>query len=305
MKSFLRKSNIRDILPVSVWNFMKLIKFMLVNTACRMKVLLHLPLKKKRSKIQFEIQIVEHCNLNCKSCSNFSPLAEPEFVSIEEFTRDMKRMGEIFGHKCEYIYLLGGEPLLHPEIITLMKIARDNFSEGNIYVFTNGILLPRMSDDFWQACHDSNISILISAYPIELDEEKIKAMKQKYGVSVQWAWNEGKKERSRFIVRPINLAGTSNIKLNFTICGGANRCITLSKGRLYTCSFAPHVWHFNKFFHQNVNITEADSVNIYDDITADEILKRMAEPIPACRYCNLNVKTIEWGISQKNFNEWA
>ena len=91
------------------------------------------------------------------------------------------------------------------------------------------------------------------------------------------------------------------------MCGQANNCITLSNGRLFTCSFAPAVRHFNKYFKQNIQITEADYVNIYDDVTADEILQKITEPIPACRYCDKAgpVKIIQWKRSKREISEWV
>lgn len=301
MKKFLRK-----IIPSPIWNLLKATKRLCRVLISETKILFHLPLKKKRDMLGFRFHVSEHCNLNCKGCNNFSPLAEPEFVDVVELKRDLARLSEIFGHKCEYIYLSGGEPLLHPEIKAIMKIARENFPDSDISVFTNGILLSQQDDSFWKACHDSRVNIIASAYPININVEAVRETAVKFGVSFKWAWGEDESQHDKFAVEPINLKGNSRIKHNFALCVRANNCITLRKGRLYTCTFAPHVRHFNRYFGQNVAITEADSVNIYDDnVTADMILQRMAEPIPACRYCNLDAKIIQWGITEKDISEWA
>ena len=274
----------------------------------RVKILLSLPLRKRLPKIHFEVHLAEHCNLNCYACNNFSPIAEPEFVDIEEFRRDFERMGSIFSHSCERIYLLGGEPLLHPEIITLMEIARKNFREGDISVFTNGLLLKKMDDSFWKACRDNNVGIILSAYPIKLDIEGIKALAEKFGVRFQYAWGDTSSMHDMFSITPLNLKGDSNAKLNFGICVRAQNCLTLSHGKLFTCSFVPHVHHFNKKFGENIEVTPEDYVNIYDDVKAEYILKRMSEPIPACRYCRLDnksVRLVKWGISKGEKSEWV
>ena len=300
MKDFLRK-----ILPISIWNVLKLIKAKLIKAKVRAKIFLHMPLKKKHEKLGFRFHVIEHCNLNCYGCNNFSPIAEPEFADVDELRRDFSRLAEIFGNRCSYVWLSGGEPLLHPEIKAIIKAARDNFPSCEIAVFSNGLLLSQQSDDFWKACHDSRVDIISSAYPMNINVDVVRAKAKEHGVNFDWAYNEEESQHDTFLIEPINLAGNSNIKFNFARCGRANNCITLRKGRLFTCTFAPHVRHFNKYFKQNINITEADSVNIYDDITADEILRRMAEPIPACRYCNLDGRSVKWGISQKNINEWT
>lgn len=300
MKKFLRR-----ILPSPLWNFLKFIKRQAVAIEIRVKTFLNLPLKKKHTMLGFRFHVAEHCNLNCYGCNNFSPIAEPEFADVNELRQDFARLAEIFGKRCSYVWLSGGEPLLHPEIKTIMKVARENFPYCEISIFSNGLLLSQQSDDFWKACHDNRVNIISSAYPLNINVDVVRARAKEHGVNFNWAWNEEDGKHDTFIIEPINLAGNSNIKLNFARCGRANNCITLRKGRLFTCTFAPHARHFNKYFNQNVVITEADSVNIYDDFTADEILKRLAEPIPACRYCNLNGRAAKWGISQKNLNEWA
>lgn len=268
-----------------------------------------MPLKTPLEKIQFEIHLTEHCNLNCAGCNNFSCIAEPEFVDVNEFERDFKRMGEIFNHDCHRIYLLGGEPLLHPEIIKLMKIARKNFSSGHIFIFTNGILLSSQSDEFWQACHDNNIRIVISAYPIKIDDEKIKSMSEKFGVRTEWAWGQNKNERDTFGMFRIDLDGKQNGRKNFLYCGSANGCITLSHGRLTTCVFAAHAHHFNKKFNKNIEITERDNIDIYDESNTKEIiLKKLTQPIPACRYCytaSTEQKTFKWHVTKGDISEWG
>ena len=273
----------------------------------RLKIFLRLPLKKKTNKLGFRFHAVEHCNLNCRGCDNFSPLADPEFVNIEELRRDMMRLSEIFGNNCEYIFISGGEALMHPEILSIMKITRDNFPCCDLYIFSNGILLSKQENEFWQSCHDNHIGIIVSAYPIEIDINTITEKAKSFGVEFRWAWGQNKNERDTFAMRPVNLKGDSNIKLNFAMCERANSCIMLSHGKLFTCSFAPNVHHFNKYFNHNVPITKADYVDIYDDLSADEILKKMSEPIPVCRYCVIDypLRPMRWGISKRDISEWV
>lgn len=263
----------------------------------------HIPPKAQCRKISFEVHLAEHCNLNCIGCSHFSPLAEPEFVNAEEFRRDMERMGEIFSHECEFIDLLGGEPLLNPEINTLMKIARYNFGSGMIRLISNGTLLTKQGADFWRTCSENNIMVRISRYPIKLDFKKIKEQADKFGADCEYY---GIRSKSQFYKMPIDLSGSGDITENFTFCY-CNTCTTLKHGRLYICSFIPHVNIFNRRFAQNVQVTGEDYIDIYKDITAEEILSRLTRPVPACRYCDtarmkINIK---WGVSKHEMSEWV
>lgn len=69
----------------------------------------------------FEFHLAEHCNLNCIGCTHFSPLAEPEFLEVEDFRNDIERLSYLTGGNARFINLLGGEPLLHPEINSFLR----------------------------------------------------------------------------------------------------------------------------------------------------------------------------------------
>ena len=49
----------------------------------------------EKEKIRFIVDIVDHCNLNCKCCGHFSPLAPKGFLDINTFERDLKRLHEL------------------------------------------------------------------------------------------------------------------------------------------------------------------------------------------------------------------
>lgn len=37
-----------------------------------------------------EIQIIDYCDLNCANCNHFAPIAEHNFLSIKEFSDQLK-----------------------------------------------------------------------------------------------------------------------------------------------------------------------------------------------------------------------
>ena len=91
-----------------------------------------------------ECHISYHCNLKCKGCSHFSNIAEPEFPNFEQFQNDMQRLGELF-RNIEKIRLLGGEPLLNPELPKYIECCRKIFPLCDMRVVTNGLLIPTVS----------------------------------------------------------------------------------------------------------------------------------------------------------------
>ena len=269
------------------------------------RLLLHRSPLKKRTRIKFEVHLAEHCNLNCAGCTHYAPLAEKKFPDMEAFKRDFIRMGELFSHKCDSITLMGGEPLLNPNVNECMRIARENFSDGTISLLTNGILLMNMSDDFWKACRDNNIILSVTHYPVKLDTQGIKQKAEKFGVWLTWHGSDDDEAKTIFGRHAIDLTGSQDMVKNFAYCGHGNSCRLLRDGKLYPCSFAGNICHFNSKFGDKIPITDADYVDIYK-ADADTILQKGVEPVPICRYCDISVhKTFPWHIAERNeISEW-
>lgn len=75
-----------------------------------------------KNKIRFIVDIVDHCNLNCKSCGHFSPLAPHSFLDIETLESDLKRLSELLRGNIHCFELMGGEVLLHPQLYDFINI---------------------------------------------------------------------------------------------------------------------------------------------------------------------------------------
>ena len=101
---------------------------------------------------RLETHVVDHCNLNCSSCNNFSSL-EPckSFASVEQYDKDLARLKTLFDNVC-ILGLQGGEPLLDPDrALHFAEVARKHFPHSDIRILTNGLLIPKCSDDFYMA----------------------------------------------------------------------------------------------------------------------------------------------------------
>jgi Radical SAM superfamily len=69
-----------------------------------------------------EYHIADHCNLRCDHCCSFSPILKKWFADPDEFERDLRAVSRVVAP--EFVKIVGGEPLLHPEIERLLIIAR-------------------------------------------------------------------------------------------------------------------------------------------------------------------------------------
>ena len=113
--------------------------------------------------VQLEIHLADHCNLNCVGCTHFSNISEAKFVDARMLENRFDRLNKLVG----YIYdvrILGGEPLLHPDIIDILKITRKKFPFSKIELYTNGLLLDKMPKDFFLVCKKNKIGIYVSKY---------------------------------------------------------------------------------------------------------------------------------------------
>jgi MoaA/NifB/PqqE/SkfB family radical SAM enzyme len=255
-----------------------------------------------RKLLRFEVNITDHCNLNCAMCEHFSPIAPAKNIDVTQYENDCKRLGELLNGEMEDVHLMGGEPLLHPELSRIVDITRKYFPKGVIEVVTNGILVLKQDETFWHNLKKNNAKIAITQYPIKLDFEEIKKRANKYEVPFEWYF-QGNKTMQK---RPFDLEGTQDIEDNFDICHMANTCIQLRDGKLFTCVNPTYISIFNEYFGKNMEVSDKDYIDIYKAKNKDEILNFLAKPIPFCRYCNIKemVCGLEWRISKKDISEW-
>ena len=256
-----------------------------------------------RKRLRFETDIVGHCNLNCKCCNHFSPLVERDFVSTEVFERDFARLSELAGRNNENIDLMGGEPLLHPEITQLVGIARRYF-DGPIRIVTNGILLEKMGADFWEACRENRIRIVVSSYPVKLDHGRIRALAREHSVKLTVRMQFSNKHQ--WCRLPKDREGKQDIIDNINLCLVANFCIFLRDGKLSTCCLPLVIDRYNGYFNENIEVTENDFIDIHKTGSIDEVYRFLSKPMPFCRYCKIRAWKIgiEWGTSKRETSEW-
>jgi organic radical activating enzyme len=256
---------------------------------------------RRKEKLAFQTDVVEGCNLNCAGCNQFAPLREKKFLDISSFEKDIKRIAELSNGECDLSFQ-GGEALMHPNITEFFDIARKYITTGEVSVITNGILLLKQAESFWQNCNKNKIKIFLSPYPIKLDLEKIIEIAYKYSVELEYTI-AGKK--SYFAKKPLNVEGKYDIVKNFRKCIMSN-CYTLRNGKMFACPTAGYIDWFNEYFGTDFKIAEKDYIDIYTAKSMDEILDFVCKPLPFCRYCDIdNIQFgIKWGISKKEISEW-
>ncbi|EMG0991604.1 4Fe-4S cluster-binding domain-containing protein [Campylobacter jejuni] len=251
-----------------------------------------------------EIHLAESCNLNCFGCNHFSQIAEKEFPDIEIFKKDMQRLSEISKGIVGTFRLMGGEPLLNPNCIQFFDITRYFFPKSAIWLVTNGILLDKQNEDFWNSCQRNKMQIRPTKYPIKINWDLIKDKCDQYDIPLIF-FNNGELEKTswKFSLDP---SGNCDNYHSFTNCSMANHCVQFKDGKLFTCTFLAHVQHFNKKYGNHFEVCEFDFIDIYKAKDYQEILFFLSKPIPFCRYCKVSqwAEIGKWRSSNKTKHEY-
>lgn len=253
------------------------------------------------------LNILDHCNLKCKGCDHFACIADPYFVKYETIHKDLDRLAEIFhGDYIIKIAVMGGEPLLHPDLLRILKDVRKHFPYTIIRLTTNGLLLMEQGDEFWSVCREQDVTIVNTKYPINLDFNKIKQKVETEGVKFQFFEGTGDRQIKKSFKKIINLRGDSNPVESFANCHISNYGNFLMEGKIYSCPFSCQSYRiFNKKFHQNLRMTEKDFLDIYKVQDMKEILEFAARPKYYCRYCRGLSPLFDWTRSKQKIEEWV
>jgi MoaA/NifB/PqqE/SkfB family radical SAM enzyme len=265
-------------------------------------------------EMTFEVNVADHCNLDCTMCDHYSQLSEEKFLDAGAYERDISRMAALFGGRIACVTLLGGEPTLHPQLIRLMEITRRHFPEGQVILLTNGLLLPRLekspAGNLWRACREHRVDITVTVYPINVNYDALERKAAEYDVRMGLSSNIHADKLTRIVKSSdkhvFDLSGEKK-PVYFPTCLYFNKFNVLKDGRLYMCPVSAHIDIFNKYFKQNLRLQEADSLDIHKADRWERFAEFTANPVPFCRYCDLkNWHTVgEWKRSSRKIEEYV
>lgn len=245
-----------------------------------------------------ETHLVDHCNLKCKGCSHFAPLVEGEvFADIGIFKRDMARLRQLFDDIYE-IRLMGGEPLLHPELLSFFDVARQSFPKARISLFTNGIGLLDMPDIFWKSCADRKILVKLTHYPIKLQIDEIKRKSKEKQVQIKIP------DQIKNFFKHVNISGNSDPQSSFRNCRLMFKTPQLRDGKIYPCFFPAYVHIFSSYFNLPIYVSDKDFMNILEEEDPIAILQFLDHQIPMCRWCLERRDFVKWDFSKRDIHEW-
>jgi hypothetical protein len=110
----------------------------------------------------FGYLISQKCTLKCRHCCESIPyLPNSGFVPCDMVIKDIQKVAE----SCEFlkfVYFIGGEPFLHPEIEEILTRLLKVENIGYIKSFTNGTIIP--SDSLCEILKNPRFMLTVSNY---------------------------------------------------------------------------------------------------------------------------------------------
>jgi organic radical activating enzyme len=229
-----------------------------------------------------EYSVAYHCNLCCTQCSHLSPFMDAQFPSIESFKEDLFGLSQIMHAKV--LRLLGGEPLLNPDIDQFVAIAKKSDIADAVMVTTNGLLLHRMSPFFWE-----NVDyVLVSLYPNISLKESFRVLKQRAKAHNTRLWFQIVNHfRTTIVTSPHKKDWLT--ALIYKSCQDVHlfHCHMIHQGMLYKCAVPPFLKHYLAKFEQSYDPGQ-DGFAIHHRSKPFHELKSYLTDIhtkEACRYC--------------------
>lgn len=227
------------------------------------------------NKVEFyslEYYVSLGCVNCCVGCSHGAPIRKG-LIDIGTFKVDVERMAKIV--KIRRFALSGGEPLLHPQIEELIEIAKFLDIAKEIMVLTNGLLLDKQPESFWE-----KLDVLrVSRYPGQLKDKQIKEWKshaEHYGA--EFLCLDIPKFYKPFFNKPREEEDIIDL---FKNCPYYNKCSAIYNGWYYPCSQA-------SFYPEIVGLSKNMDGLLIETLTPEKLVQESQKDIPlvSCHKCS-------------------
>lgn len=251
-----------------------------------------------------ETMITQACNISCVGCTNYSDLTHSGYVSWQSGQKQI----ESWLDRVEIpdFGIMGGEPLINPEVREWIQGCRDLMPDSQIRFTTNGLLLHKHFDilDLMEDIGNCVFKITVHVENAELEDiiSRVHSM-YKWEPVVEYGVKRFKTDRGfRFqINRPTEFIKTyrnsysdmmphhSDPTQAFDKCC-QQTCPLLYKGNIYKCSTAgllsdvltrfdnPNIEHWMPYLTDGIDPTCSDS-------QLSEFIDNFGKPNFICGQC--------------------
>lgn len=111
----------------------------------------------------FEVVVTTRCTLKCKNCANLMQYYhQPMHVQWGMIEKSVKRLLECID-RVEKVGILGGEPLLYPELDKVIYLLESSSKVKAIRIVTNGTLIPK-DENILRALTSRKVVVQLNSY---------------------------------------------------------------------------------------------------------------------------------------------
>lgn len=235
-----------------------------------------------------EVNCTLHCNLRCAWCDHSSPHVGQWFLKVDDLEKDLAALSKFT--TMNDIRLVGGEPLLHPEIVAIARAAKKSGAVKKVTLITNGVLLHRAPEDIWQYID----RLWVSRYPnvrTSMDDQAIRTLAASHSMKVSIV------NQPYFRIKTLSRPNSSPdwIQTIYNACDQRRTCRTIKDGYFFTCPpaalFPERMPDVNRSDYQQSNGVRLDGT--LESARAIHNYLNRKEPLPACAWCLGTIGKVE------------
>jgi hypothetical protein len=189
-------------------------------------------------------------------------------------------LGEVLHTKC--IRVSGGEPLLHPQLVEILKLIRSTGITDTIQLNTNGVLLHRAPPEMWSLIDHLSTTV----YPVKYRYKTEEVQEICRANNVKCEVEPRPKMRITQIVSKNE--DTDLVQSIYDHCPMKRILTGVHKGKFYVCPPSVHYSLHRRLIGLSSESADLDGVSIHDNPNLkDEIAQAMESrtPLKCCSYC--------------------
>lgn len=237
---------------------------------------------------QVEMHVIDCCNLSCRGCTHFSPIFAYHIPNVNDRLRDIEKLKMLFSHIAVF-NILGGEPLLNPQLNQYICKIRELLPKTHIVLVTNGLLIPRIEEELLACIRENQVLVSISEYePTHKIIDQITERLEAFGITYRLRSFDAKQKFNK----PLSLSANSIHKRKCISDG----CVNLYEGKISRCPTLMYINHFNEVFH--TDLPDVGIIDLYSVHDGNELLDMLQQKVPLCRHCIEN--EMPWGRCGKD-----
>lgn len=244
---------------------------------------------------KLDLNLTEHCNLACAGCNHFCPIADQWFLTLEQCETELRQLSRFVSH-VERIFVVGGEPLLNPDVENFFGLAKRYFPDAILTLWTNGTLLTRAPESFWEKCRQFGVEVRFTNYPQlrHKTPELARLIREKLG-----SFYGFDREDCCLMLTDRKTAAKSLSQCALEI-------ITLSRGHIFHCPYEAYIRFYNKQFAGR--FPERNGYDLFaPGASAQGLQDYLVTPSALCHYCKdkEDIVLVTWASNPRSPEAWV